>query len=330
MYANKKFKSMNGFRNFLLSSMVILLLMGCGKEKKQIEEPNEEAVVEEVVETPQDNRVKVVTNLMDFELPDTIASGWQTLVYENRSDEPHFILIDKYPDGKGIEDAEKEIGPIFQEGMNFIAQGEMEKANEAFGKLPEWFQQVKFLGGTGLVSGKRKAVSTVYLEPGDYLMECYVKMENGTFHSNMGMVAPFVVSAEQSGNSSPEPTVRLDISSTGGIVVKDSISSGRQVFEVNFLDQVVHENFVGHDVNLAMLGADADLTQLEAWMNWTDPKGLIVPSPAGVTFLGGINDMPAGAKGFFEVELAPGNYVLISEVPNTREKKMLQTFSVAE
>jgi len=65
-------------------------------------------------------------------------------------------------------------------------------------------------------------------------------------------------------------------------------------------------------------------------MNWTDPKGLITPAPKGITFLGGVNDMPAGSTGYFTVTLEPGNYTLISEVPNALSKKMLKTFVIAE
>ena len=65
-------------------------------------------------------------------------------------------------------------------------------------------------------------------------------------------------------------------------------------------------------------------------MNWADPKGLITPSPEGFTFLGGVNDMPAGNTGYFEVNLKPGNYAFISEVPNALSKNMLKTFVVTE
>ncbi len=63
-------------------------------------------------------------------------------------------------------------------------------------------------------------------------------------------------------------------------------------------------------------------------MNWADPKGLIEPAPAGITFMGGTNDMPAGSKGYFHAELEPGNYVLISEVPAPSTKNMMKTFIV--
>jgi len=55
---------------------------------------------------------------------------------------------------------------------------------------------------------------------------------------------------------------------------------------------------------------------------------LRTPAPKGFTFLGGMNNLPAGGYGFFETELTPGNYVLISEVPNANEKKLMYTFTI--
>jgi hypothetical protein len=40
--------------------------------------------------------------------------------------------------------------------------------------------------------------------------------------------------------------------------------------------------------------------------------------------------MPAGSKGYFEVDLVPGSYAFISEVPNAKSKNMFQSFEVSE
>ncbi len=87
---------------------------------------------------------------------------------------------------------------------------------------------------------------------------------------------------------------------------------------------------MGHDVNLVKLEEGHNLEELEKWMNWTDPKGLITPAPTGVIFLGGVNEMPGGNTGYFTVNLEPGNYAFISEVPNSIQKGMLKTFEVAD
>lgn len=95
---------------------------------------------------------------------------------------------------------------------------------------------------------------------------------------------------------------------------------------VHFKDQAVHENFLGHDVNLVKLEENTDLEALARWINWADPKGLETPAPA--TFLGGSQQMNAGNTAYFTVNLKPGRYAWIAEVPDPASKGMLKTFTV--
>jgi len=310
---------------FALLALVLLVIGACKSEPKKQQETE---AISEAEERPV---IHVVTKSMEFYAPDTIPSGWNTFVYENQSTEPHFILFDKYPEGKTIENAEKEVGPAFQEGMNFIMEGKMEEAMEAFGKLPEWFSQVVFTGGTGLVSANETAVTSVNLEPGYYVMECYVRMPDGTFHNMMGMAKELIVTDEDSGLYPPEADIDINIWTRGGIGWNGQPKAGKTTFRVSYGDQIVHENFVGHDVNLARLEEGADLEALEEWINWATPTGLMSSTqPEGFTFLGGTNDAPEGSVQYFEAFLEPGQYVLISEVPNAGEKGLLKTFTVAE
>jgi hypothetical protein len=282
------------------------------------------------VEVQKDNVIQIVTENMDFQMPDTIPSGWNTFRYKNQSPQTHFFLLDKYPLGKTLEDVKTFVIPVFDSGMKLINEGNSEEGFAEFGKLPEWFSEVVFVGGSGLISPGNVGETTINLEPGYYIVECYVKMSNGVFHTSMGMTKELIVSEDISEITQLTADIKIDISSTDGIVYNDSISSGRHTFSVFYKDQIVHENFVGHDINLVRLGENADLEALDKWMNWADPKGLIEPAPEGVTFLGGVNDMPAGNTGYFSVALEPGNYVLISEVPNPSAKNMLKRFTVSE
>ena len=220
--------------------------------------------------------------------------------------------------------------PYFDSGMKLLNEGKAEEGFAEFAKLPAWFSQVGFHGGTGLISPGKTAESMIYLEPGDYFMECYVKMENGIFHASMGMIEPFVVSGTNSGLGETTADVDISISSMEGIVFNDSIGPGDHVFSVSFKDQIVHENFAGHDVNLVKMEEGADPAILEKWMNWVDPKGLIEPAPHGFTFLGGVNNMPGGKKGYFNARLEPGTYALISEVPEASKKNMLKIFTIVK
>jgi hypothetical protein len=301
--------------HLLLSFFIIISLPACLTNKK----PDK-----------KDDAVVIVTNTMDFQMADTIQSGWQTFRYANKSHETHFFLLDKYPEGKTIKDGELEVIIPFQKGMDLINEGKAEEGFEEFNKLPAWFFEIVFSGGSGLISPGQTSETTLKLDPGYYIVECYVKMANGMFHSSMGMIKELIVLEESTGKEAPKADVELSISSTEGIMFSEPINKGKQTFSVFFKDQITHENFVGHDVHLVKLKEEADMEALEKWMNWADPKGLITPSPEGITFLGGVNDMPGGSKGYFEVNLKPGNYAFVAEVPNTLEKNMLKTFSVSE
>ncbi len=311
----------------LLITTSVILSCKSDKKAEQIEEP---AIVQEKGIKEPSNVIDIITRSMEFQSVDTITSGWNTFKYQNLSNETHFFLMDKYPEGKNVTHTLEEVAPVFEEGMQLINEGKREEGFAAFGKLPKWFGDIVFSGGSGLIGPKKTAVTTIHLEPGYYIMECYVKMPNGMFHTSMGMAKPIIVTTEDSGNTPPEPTVNITVSNLDGIVYDKTITKGKQVFSVFYKEQKHHENFMQHDVNLVRLDANANLEALENWMDWSDPKGLITPVPNGITFLGGVNDMPAGSTGYFYVDLKPGKYAFISEVPNTREKRLLKEFEVKD
>ena len=123
----------------------------------------------------------------------------------------------------------------------------MEEAMGAFGDLPEWFSQVVFSGGTGLISPGKTAITTVKLDPGYYIMECYVRMPDGRFHTSMGMARELIVLEQDSGLRPPEFNIQIDIRGQSGISWNGDPRAGKTVFRVEYVDQMVHENFVGHD-----------------------------------------------------------------------------------
>jgi len=310
--------------------LMTLLFFNCKNEKKT--ELTEETIVKEVIEVIEEpsNVIDIVTRSMEFQSVDTIPSGWNTFKYQNLSNETHFFLMDKYPEGKTVEHTLTDVAPVFAEGMDLINEGKSEEGFAAFGKLPEWFGDIIFSGGSGLIAPKHTAVTTIKLDPGYYIMECYVKMPNGKFHTLMGMAKPIFVTDEASGNTPPEATVNIALSGETGISYDKDITKGKQIFSVYVKDQKQHENFMWHDLNLVKLDANASEDALESWMDWSDPKGLITPVPNGVTFLGGVNDMSAGSTGYFYADLEPGKYAFISEVPNTKSKGLFKVFEVID
>lgn len=267
-----------------------------------------------------------------FELDDTeIPSGWTTVRFTNASNATHFAIVEKMPSVDGeqmtVEDSRAEVVPVFQNIMDDI-NGQNPRFPEAGFDLPAWYDQVVFLGGPGLTSPGETSEVTLDLEPGTYVIECYVKMADGTFHSTEDMIEGLTVTESSSDTEPPTADAGVSISFEGGIQMDGSLEAGSRSVEVTFTDQDLHEHFLGHDVHLVRLEDGANLADLAAWMNWAAPGGLAEPAPSGVTFLGGTQDMPGGTSLYVTAELEAGDYAWIAEVPDPAGKNMLVEFSV--
>ena len=304
----------------VLTTLLFIVLASC-KEKKEIKTVDNEIELEK-------NYVEVITNGMDFEMVDEVKFGWTTFKYINKSNEPHFFILEKMPDTLGIETYKKDLFPPFISAFEHFEKGEIEAGMNEFEKIPEWFYKVELAGGVGLTSKKTTSKSTIFLEPGTYVMECYVRMPNGMPHTFMGMVKELKVSKESNDNKPPKAEYTIGISGENGISFIDSLNAGNHILSVKFEDQKQYEHLMGHDVNLVKIENDSLKTTLNNWLNTVDFKAFRTPVPEGLLFLGGVEDLPAGKTGYFEVTLEKGNFVLISEIPNAIERKMIKPFTV--
>lgn len=305
----------------------LLLASACGGERgadgSEAEQAASSASVPGVLEVVAVDRT--------FEAPDSAPAGWTTFRFRNASTFTHFAVVERMPAGIGIEEQQEEAAPIFQAGLDLMLAGRAEEAAAKFGELPAWFGEIVFLGGPGLTAPGRTSQSTVYLEPGTYVLECYVKTD-GVFHSfnpdstAYGMVHELTVVGPPSSVPEPSGDLTLTVSGEQGISVSGDPVVGEQTVAVQLADQTVHPNFVGHDVHLVRLADDTDLDALAAWMDWTRAGGLETPAPA--TFVGGVNEMPEGSTGYMTMTLEPGRYAWISEVPDADENGLLKAFSV--
>lgn len=290
------------------------------------------------VEAPETGEAEAPAGLVElravglrFEGPSEIQSGWTTIRFENVSDMVHFAVVEHLPEGITTQQQAAELAPPFQEGMDLIIAGDVEGAMAVFAALPEWFADVVFKGGPGLLSGGGVAQSTVYLAPGRYTIECYVKT-NGVFHSfnpnpgELGMVHELIVTGPDHGAPEPESNATLTISSQGYQITEGALRAGPNTIRAEFVDQAVYENFVGHDAHIVRLEEDTDLDALGEWMNWVNPNGLETPAPA--VFVGGINEMPAGEHGYFTVDLEPGDYAIIAEIADPQAHNLVMPFTI--
>lgn len=268
--------------------------------------------------------VDVIARGLTLEAPDSIPSGWTTFRLRNESPLTHFVIIERLPAGKTLEDSRSEVFPVFQDAMDLINQGRASEGFAQFERFPAWFSNVVFWGGPGFLSPEKTGETTVYMAPGTYVLECYVKT-GGRFHSVDGMAVQVIVTEESSNAPEPASTITLTLSNDG-IDIQGTIAPGRHTVKVDFVEQMLHEHSLAHDVHLVRLNEETDVAEVAAWMNWVDVAGLETFAPA--EFLGGTHEMPAGEVAYFTVDLSPGKYAWVAEVPNPVEKGMLVTFTV--
>lgn len=271
---------------------------------------------------PADGRVTVTARDYTFSLPDPLLSGWTSFQFFNHGEEPHFFILWKLPAGKTIQDYFDDIVPAFVAGWKAILEGATQvEANARIAEsFPDWFPRA--MGGIGMVSPGETARTTVRLDPGDYVMECYVRTAEGKFHSELGMIRPLTVKEEATTAGEPAADLELTVAN-GRIDVAGDPSAGPRTVAARFTEHPPAG--LGNDVHLVRLDDGADLDAIARWMNWLNREGLQAPAPA--RFVGGTQEVPAGATAYFEVDLEPGRYAWIMEQPDARDS--LVEFEVA-
>jgi hypothetical protein len=289
-----------------------LLLLSCSTEENDdTQDLSTEPVVIEVTakHDPKNNRHFFETDI------DTVPAGWTTFRFVNASPMLHFLFLDHLPGDRTSKQLLSEISPIFQEAADLIAAGQSEEGMAKFAELPDWFNDLVFRGGPGFVSPGRTTEATLYLEPGNYVMECYIKTADGIFHWNLGMYRDLRVTEETTDARPPKnPTVEITITDQG-LEVEGDIAPGKHLVAVHFEQET--PALVANDVHVVRLDEGVDIHEVANWMDFLQPTGQIstAEDPAPAVFLGGVHEMPKGNTAYFEIELAPGNYAWISEQP---------------
>lgn len=258
-----------------------------------------------------------------FEAPAEIASGWTTLRFRNLGAQEHFMSLSRLPDGKTLDDYIAEVAAgAFGVAMDPYYKGEVEllAALETLGGLiPDWFGQMVFSGGPGLLAPGRTEDVTVNLAPGQYVLECYVKTPDGMFHSALGMIAGLTVTSAETG--ADEPEADFDVTLANYVIeAPDRVAAGLHTIRVRVIQ--APEGLLKHDVHLLRVTENTDLGAVVPWMSWID--GMKAPAPA--TFVGGMEQLEVGQSGYLSVDLEPGAYAWISEA--YADRGMLKEFVV--
>ncbi len=259
---------------------------------------------------------------------DTIAAGWTTFRFINRSPMVHFLFFDLLPEGKNSEDLLSEVSPVFQESSYLIMEGKNEEAMAKFAELPAWFNKIVFWGGAGFVSPGKTTETTLFMKSGNYVMECYIKTEDGTFHWKKGMHRDLHVSSDSTDVRPPSsPTIEIT-TTDNGLQVEGEPTPGKHLVAVHFNED--NPGLIARDVHVAQINEDSSIKEIATWMDFNNAKGMVSTSenPGPAIFVGGTHELPRGNKAYFTLDLEPGKYAWISEQPVN--KTTIQEFTVEE
>jgi len=232
-----------------------------------------------------------------FRSPPTVAAGTITFRFTNDGREVHHLWIVQLNEGKTPTD--------FMKAMN------------AWGsalKMPQWALDV---GGPNNVGSGQTADGTMTLDPGTYMLVCWVQSPDGRPHVMKGMVKSLRVTAaagtsvaQQGAPATAEPTpdvvMTLDDYSFD---VSAPITAGRRT--IRFENRASQS----HEAVIAKLHADKTLMDAVIWMN-NGQAGL-----APVDMLGGASGIAKGRHMLITANFTPGKYVLLCFIPDAKDGK---------
>jgi uncharacterized cupredoxin-like copper-binding protein len=237
-----------------------------------------------------------------FEAPARVPAGTITFRMQNDGKELHHLWIVKLTGKKTPDD--------------------FTKAMRAWGsalKMPDWAIDV---GGPNSASPGTTAEGTMTLDPGTYMLVCWVPSPDGMLHVMKGMVKPLTITARAAGQADVEPTA--DIAMTLDdytFELSKPITPGRHVIRVENRAPQTHE------VVVARLNPGQTAAQALVWIN----AGQAGPGPV---VLGGASGLAKGRHMFITVDFTPGKYALFCFIPDAKDGKphtnhgMLKEFTV--
>jgi uncharacterized cupredoxin-like copper-binding protein len=225
-----------------------------------------------------------------FEAPARIPAGTITFRMQNAGKELHHLWIVQLTNNKTPAD--------------FL------KAMSAWGsalKMPEWADDV---GGPNSASAGTTAEGTMTLDPGTYMLVCWVPSPDGMLHVMKGMVKSLTLTPRPAGeaaNAEPAADITMTLDDYSFDLSKP-ITPGRHVIRVENRAPQTHE------VVIARLNEGQTAARALLWINGGQ-------SGAGPVVLGGASGIAKGRHMFITVDFKPGRYALFCFIPDVKDGK---------
>jgi hypothetical protein len=238
------------------------------------------------------NVVTITTTEYAFGMPDTIPAGLTTFRLVNQGNELHHASLVRLGGGRSMAD--------FQVGLA--------AAMKSHAPPPSW---MAFVGGPNAVTLGDTGVATQMLQPGSYVVVCWIPTLDGVPHVMKGMLHPLTVIAAATPSPAVEPAADVTMKLTDyDFVLSQPLTAGRHVVRVE------NAGAQAHEVVIAALAPGKSLKDFIAW----EAGGEKGPLPTS-QWLGGVTTLDAGGHSQFATTFAPGSYLLLCFWPDAKDGK---------
>ncbi len=271
---------------FLIGTVLLVLLLGACTPSSTptaiapTAKPEATAVPADTKTLPE---IKIDAADYSYTAPETISSGWVRVILTNSGQEPHHVQFLRLNDGvtaQQFEDALKQAeGPALA--------------------------MTKQVGGVGAVHPGGSAQAVIDLPAGEYVILCLIPSPSDhAAHHSKGMIKSLTVS--DSNNQATEPTASLNVELKDFMFeMPDSLPVGQTIIKVTNLGPEAHE------FNIMRLEDGKTVDDVKAFLGGAGGPPPFAP-------VGGMNGLDVGLSGYAELDLTPGNYVAICNIPSPK------------
>jgi len=225
-----------------------------------------------------------------FDGPDTISSGWTTIVLHNDGPTLHHLMLLRLTDGKTLQD--------LRAAISDMKPGEM--------LPPAWAVPA---GGVNPPDPGADTRATLNVEPGNYAVVCIVDIPDHIPHMMKGMISGLTVTPS-TGPAADEPAADLTINLVDFAFVPSApLTAGHH------LVKVVNLGTQPHELEIIKLAEGKTMDDLGHW-------GETFEGPLPGSSLGGAAPMAPGQVEYIPLDLTPGNYAMLCFVPDPAKNNM--------
>ncbi len=228
--------------------------------------------------------IKVEAVDYSFKAPESATAGWTRVTLTNSGTEPHHVQFLRLNDGVTLQQ--------FEDALN-KAEGPA-------------LAMTTLVGGVGAVHPGGTASSVIDLPAGEYAIVCFITSPSDNMaHHAKGMIKGLTVKAGD-GAVAAEPKSDLSVHLKDyTFEMPDKLPAGRVTI------QVVNDGPELHEFNILQLQDGKTADDVTKFLGGAGGPPPFAP-------VGGMNGLAVGAKGYAELNLAPGKYVAICNIPSPK------------